>query len=204
VQDYVKAKERNQDDCKNDPLFHQIPVISAKRKFSTIMKLPCGKDQNADRQYEKYLAQLLASLFYPDLDFAAEQSRTDSGALIRDLVFYNNRSIDFLQGIYDDYGNRQLVFEMKNVQNIDRNHINQLNRYLDTGLGRFGVFVTRNPLSRAMFRNTIDLWSGQRRCIISLTDDDLALMVNVFESKQRSPIDVVKKKYVEFRRACPA
>jgi hypothetical protein len=178
-------------------------VLSAKRKLSSILALPSGKDQNADRQFEKYQAQLLASLFYPDLDFAAEQSRTDSGVLIRDLIFYNNRSIDFLQEIYEDYVNRQLIFEMKNVKNIDRNHINQLNRYLDTGLGRFGVFVTRNPLSRAMFRNTIDLWSGQRRCIIALTDEDLSLMVNVFESKQRSPIDVLKKKYIEFRRACP-
>ena len=204
VQDYVKLKERTQEDCKNDPLFHQIPVISAKRKLSSILSLPSGKDHGADRLYEKYQAQLLSSLFYPDLDFSAEQSRTDSGVLIRDLIFYNNRSIDFLQEIFDDYANRQLVFEMKNVKDIDRNHINQLNRYLDAGLGRFGVFVTRNPLSRAMFRNLIDLWSGQRRCIISLTDNDLSLMVNVFESKQRSPIDVLKKKYIEFRRACPA
>ncbi|MGP8051207.1 MAG: hypothetical protein ACLPYB_11445 [Desulfobaccales bacterium] len=204
VHSYVILKERVQEDCKTDPLFHQIPVISAKRKLSSIFALQSGKDQNADRLYEKYQAQLLTSLFYPDLDFAAEQSRTDSGVLIRDLIFYNNRSIDFLQEIFEDYGNRQLIFEMKNVKDIDRNHINQLNRYLDTGLGRFGAFVTRKPLSRAMFRNTIDLWSGQRRCIITLTDEDLSLMVNVFESKQRSPIDVLKKKYIEFRRSCPA
>jgi hypothetical protein len=203
VRDYVAAKERIQADCKNDPLFQQIPIVSAKRKLSSILKLPTGKNENADREYEKLLGQLLASLFYPDLDFAAEQSRTDSGVVIRDLIFYNNRSIDFLQEVYKDYGNRQLVFEIKNVRAIDRDHINQLNRYLDSGLGRFGVFLTRNPLSRAMFKNTIDLWSGQRRCIISLTDDDLSLMVEIFNSKQRSPIDVLKKKYVEFRRACP-
>jgi hypothetical protein len=29
-------------------------------------------------------------------------------------------------------------------------------------------------------------------------------MVNVFESRQRSPLDVLKKKYIEFRRACPS
>ena len=93
---------------------------------------------------------------------------------------------------------------MKNVSTIDREHINQLNRYLDSGLGGFGVFVTRNSLKRAMFRNTIDLWSGQRRCIITITDEDLSLMVNVFETKLRSPIDILKMKYVEFRRACPS
>ncbi len=204
VQDYVKAKERTQADCKNDPLFTQIPILSAKRKLTEVQKLATGKESRADELYEKYVCQLLASLFYPDLDFATEQSRTESGRLIRDLIFYNNRSIDFLKEIYEDYGSRQLVFELKNVKTIEREHINQLNRYLDTGLGKFGVLVTRNRPSKAMFGNTIDLWSGQRRCIITLIDEDVTLMVNLFESKQRSPIDVLKKKYVEFRRACPS
>jgi hypothetical protein len=204
VREYVEAKERTQDDCRNDPLFSQIPVLSAKRKLAEIRKLPTGKDGNADRLYEEHVCQLLASLFYPDLDFAMEQSRTESGRLIRDLIFYNNRSIDFLQDIHEDYASKQLVFELKNVKAIDREHINQLNRYLDTGLGKFGVFVTRNPLPKAMFGNTIDLWSGQRKCIIVLTDEDIDLMVNIFESKQRSPIEVLKKKYLEFRRLCPS
>lgn len=204
VQEYINVKMRTQQDCQNDPLFKQIPVLSAKRKLGEIQKLPTGKENEADSQYENHICQLLASLLYPDLDFANEQSRTDSGRLIRDLIFYNNRSIDFLQEIYQDYGNRQLVFELKNVKAIEREHINQLNRYLDSGLGKFGVIVTRNPLPKAMFSNTVDLWSGQRRCIITLTDEDISLMVNVFESKQRAPIDVLKKKYVEFRRACPS
>jgi hypothetical protein len=93
---------------------------------------------------------------------------------------------------------------MKNVKAIDREHINQLNRYLQPNIGRFGIFLTRNPLPKAMFSNTIDLWSAQRKCVIAITDEDLRLMVEIYESKQRSPIDVLKKKYVEFRRACPS
>jgi len=54
-----------------------------------------------------------------------------------------------------------------------------------------------------MFANTISLWSGQRRCIIALTDPDLELMVEVFDSKQRLPIEVLKRSYIAFRRACP-
>ena len=71
-------------------------------------------------------------------------------------------------------------------------------------LGRFGILITRNALPRAQFRSTIDLWSGQRKCIVALTDDDLEQMVDLFESKQRLPLDVLKKKYFEFRKACPA
>lgn len=204
VQTYIQEKERTFSDCKNDPLFSQIPVSSARRKLHEIKKLNSGKVGNADKEYEDAVAQLLASLLYPHLDFACEQSRTDSGALIRDLIFYNNRTHQFLAELFDDYGCKQLVFEIKNVKALEREHISQLNRYLTDDMGKFGVFVTRNEPSKAMQRNLIDLWSGQRRCILCLTDNDIEQMVEVFESKQRLPLDVLKKKYVEFRRMCPS
>jgi DNA topoisomerase VI subunit A len=204
VEAYVRERERAAADCRNDPLFRQIPVVSANRSFSLIKKLPTGKDDNADKKYEQAAAQLLASLLYPHLDFADEQSRTDSGVSIRDLIFYNNRSHSFLRDVFDEYGSRQLVFELKNVKAIEREHINQLNRYLGDSFGNFGVLVTRHDLPRAMMKNTIDLWSGKRCCIIALTDADLAQMVEIYESKQRAPIDVVNKKYAEFRRDCPS
>ena len=204
VEAYVKAKERVADDCKNDPMFKQIPVLSARRKLQEIKALPSGTDNKADKKYEDAVSQLLASVLYPHLDFADTQSRSDGGATIRDLVFYNNRSIDFLQEVLADYRSRQIVMELKNVRVIEREHINQLNRYLTNEFGSFGVIVTRNPLPRAMFKNTVELWSGQRRCIIALTDADLEMMVEVYDSKQRSPVEVLKKSYVNFRRACPS
>ncbi|WP_407193464.1 hypothetical protein [Bradyrhizobium sp. STM 3566] len=89
------------------------------------------------------------------------------------------------------------------MRQIEREHINQLNRYLSDEFGRFGVFVTRNPLLRAMRKNTIDLWSGQRRCIIPITDEDLSVMVDLFEEKRRPPLDVLKRSYLTFKRECP-
>ena len=133
------------------------------------------------------MEEMLPSMLYPHLDFADSQVRTDSGTQIRDLVFYNSRSHPVLKEIYDKYGSTQIVFELKNVKEIERDHINQLNRYLNEHFGRFGVFVTRNPLPSAMFKNTVDLWSGQRRCIIALTDEDVKMMADVFRSKQRLP-----------------
>jgi hypothetical protein len=202
VEIFVRQRERMQADCKNDPLFKPIAVISAKRKMEEIKKLPSGKDGKADKRYEDNVCQLLASLLYPQLDFADEQSRTDSGVLIRDLIFYNNRSFDFLKDVYDLYDSRQIVIELKNVKKVEREHINQLNRYLKDEFGRFGVIITRNPLPKHIFKNTLDLWSGQRRCILALTDADLETMVTVFETKQRLPIEVIKRAYVDFSRAC--
>ena len=204
VQSYISIKEQNTQDLKNDPLFTQIPVLSAKRKISTVLKLPTGKTDNADRKYEDLVVQTMSSLLYPHLDFAKEQSRIDSGSQIRDLIFYNNRSYNFLQEIYDTYDSKQIVFELKNVKFLEREHINQLNRYLTEQFGRFGILVTRNRPPKNILQNTLDLWSGQRRCIIILDDTDLQLMGEVYESKQRLPIEVIKSKYIEFMRSCPS
>lgn len=203
VASYIEARERAFKDAANDPLFSQIPVRSARNKLTQIKKLPTGKVDDADTKYEAAVGQLLPSLLYPNLDFAQMQARTDSGVSIRDLIFYNTRRAPFLQEIYADYGSRQITFEMKNVAAIERTHVDQLNRYMADELGRFGVFVTRNPLKSAEVKRTIDLWSGQRKAIVTLTDGDIEQMVEVFDSKQRDPLDVIAKKYAEFRRACP-
>ena len=204
VQAYVKRKQSEQKDCKNDLLFTQIPVLSSKRKLNTILKLPTGKTDNADQEYEKNLCPLLASILYPELDFAQPQSRTADGVLIRDLIFYNNTSHKFTKGIYDTYGSKQIVIELKNTKKMNTTHINQLNRYLTNEFGSFGILFTRNKPPKNVLKNTIDLWSGQRRCILILDDNDLKLMCQVYENKQRKPIDVINKKYVEFIRACPS
>jgi hypothetical protein len=204
VSNYVAARERVQSDCKNDPLFKSIPIHSAKSKLSQILSIPTGKSDNADKRYEDTITQLMASVLYPQLDFADEQSRTDSGVLIRDLIFYNTRSVDFLKEIYKDFGAKQIVMELKNVKQIEREHINQLNRYLNDQFGSFGIIITRNLLPEKIVKNTIDLWAGQRKCIIALTDNDIKLMVSVFESKQRQPIEVINRAYVEFMRKCPS
>lgn len=200
---YIAAKERSFDDAKNDPLFSQLPVRSARSKLAQIRKLPTGKTDAADLKYETAVGQLLPSLLYPNLDFAQAQARTDSGVSIRDMIFYNTQRAPFLREIFDDYGSRQITFELKNVAEIERAHVDQLNRYLADELGKFGIFVTRTAPKKAIVQRTIDLWSGQRKAIITLTDADLEQMIEVFDSRQRDPLDVIVKKYAEFRRKCP-
>lgn len=204
VQQYIQAKELSERECTNDPLFTQLPVASAKQKAKMLERLPTGKQNGADKKYEDLIVQLMSTLVYPFLDFAADQVRTDSGAQIRDLAFYNTQAHSFLTDIFRDYQSRQIVFEIKNVAEVDRDHVNQLNRYLSGALGNFGVLVTRKPLKRSIQQNLIDLWSGQRRCIIALVDADIHQMVDLFESKQRDPLDVIIKNNVQFRRTCPS
>lgn len=201
---YTETKQKDSGACKNDPLFSQIPVISTKRKMAEIKKLPTGKIENADKKYEEYASQLMASMLYPELDFAATQSRTMSGVLIRDLIFYNNTDHQFLKDLLEIYGSRQIVFELKNVNEVETDHVDQLNRYMKDDFGKFGILLTRHKPPKKVIQNTIDLWSGQRKCILILTDEDVEMMVNLYESNQRRPIDVLKKKYKEFMDLCPS
>lgn len=203
IEEFIKIKEKTFEDCHNDPLFTAIPVLSAKRSFSELVKIPTGKNDNADKRFEKLVGKLLPSLFYPFLDFASEQVRTDSGAHIRDLIFYNNTEHQFFKKVFDDYDSEQIVFELKNVRSVCNDHVDQLNRYLSQSFGRFGVIVTRGQIEKKVKKNLVDLWSGQRKCILILSDNDLEQMVDLFESKQRHPVDVLKKIYVEFKRSCP-
>ena len=150
------------------------------------------------------MGPLLASMLYPELDFAQTQSRTVEGVLIRDLIFYNNTSHKLLKETYENYNCKQIVFELKNTKEVSTTHVNQLNRYLKNEFGDFGILFTRNKPPKKVFKNTTDLWAGQRKCILILDDEDLKLMCQVYENKQRMPIDVINKKYIEFIRACPS
>ena len=127
----------------------------------------------------------------------------DSGIRTEKAIPLNFQSHRFLKDIYDKYDCQQIVIELKNVKELDREHINQVNRYLKEQFGRFGIILTRKSPSKQIFKNTIDLWSGQRKCILILCDEDLKMMCQLFKSRQRLPIDVIKKKFAEFNRACP-
>lgn len=203
IQEYIALKERTAEDCKNDPLFSAIPALSAKRRLKQLLALPSGTQDLSHQKYEKMVESLFPSMFYPYLDFAAAQSRTDSGTSIRDLIFYNTASHHFLKQIHDTYKSQQIVMELKNVHELSREHVDQLNRYMTNELGQFGILVTRNEPTRAIRQRILDLWSGQRKCIVIITDSDIEQMVDVFETKQREPIDVLVKKYVEFQRSWP-
>jgi hypothetical protein len=204
VESFIAQREAAAASCDADSVFKPLSVHSARRRFGALGKLPSGTLGGADKKYEELAASLLASVLYPYLDFAAEQVRTDSGAQIRDVIFYNTRTWDFLEDLREQYDSRQLVFELKNVAAIERDHINQLNRYMSDQFGRFGVLVTRHSPSPAMVKNLVDLWAGQRRCILVVTDQDLASMVTVYETKQRQPIEVLKKVYLDFVRRLPS
>lgn len=202
VERYVTDRERAGDRCHPDPLFQPLTSGTLKAKFGELRELPTGRSDRADRRFEDLVADLLKSLVYPILEFAESRVRTISGAHIRDLIFYNDGKTDFWRDLRERYDARQPVFEIKNVDALEPEHVNQLFRYLDAEFGRLGVLVTRNPTPPAVQRNIVDLHSSKRVAIICLNDRDIELMLSVTGSG-RNASDVVKKTFVDFTRLLP-
>jgi hypothetical protein len=203
VRQYVESREREALHCSPSPLFMPLQIDTLKRKISQIRALPRGRTDGADKKFEDLAFGVLSSLLYPELDLADSQVRTISGAHIRDIIFHNDAKTPFLGDLREQYGARQIVFELKNVSSLDTEHVNQLYRYLDgEEIGRFGVLFARNRPGRNVLKNCVDLHSSKRAAIICMDDTDLELMVQLAESGRR-PVDALRKKHVEFTRMLP-
>ncbi|MGN5734991.1 hypothetical protein [Arthrobacter psychrochitiniphilus] len=203
VRGYVAEREKNAAACGPDPIFVPLMLSTIKKKVVALAALPTGREGGADKKFEDLTFDLLSSLLYPELDLAAAQVRTASGAHIRDVIFHNDGKTPFLNDLRDLYGARQAVFELKNVAALETEHVNQLHRYLDNeDMGRFGILVVRTAARASVQRNIVDLHSSKRAAIICLDDSDLNLMVNLLDSGRR-PIEALRKKYVEFTRRLP-
>ena len=200
---YVVEREAHAAACSPDPLFTPLKLTTVRRKVAEIKQLATGRDQGEDKKFEAPAHDVLATLLYPELDLAAAQSRTVSGAHIRDVIFHNDGKAPFLNDLRDLHGARQAVFELKNVAQIETEHVNQLYRYLDDeDMGRFGVLVGRAPPRANVLRNIVDLHSSKRAAVLCMDDSDLELMISLLESGRR-PVEALRKKYVEFTRRLP-
>lgn len=203
VERYVADREGHAAACSPDPIFSPFRLSTLKKKVAEIKAVHHGRSEGADKKFENLIFDILSSMFYPELDLAAAQVRTASGAHIRDVIFHNDGKTPFLTDLRTLHGCRQAVFELKNVAVLETEHVNQLYRYLDSEeMGRFGVLVARRPPPANVQRNIVDLHSSKRAAILCLDDSDLDLMVNLLDSGHR-PIEALRKKYVEFTRRLP-
>jgi hypothetical protein len=200
VERYVHEREQAAALAKPDPLFEPLAIATLSNKVRRLSKLALGTP--GARDYEILVDDILSSALYPELEFAESQVRTVSGTHIRDLLFYNDGKTEWTKGLRDDYGAKQLVFELKNVKELEAEHVNQLYRYLDADFGRLGILVSRKEPPPSVRRNIVDLHSSKRVAIVCLTDADLDLMLRMIEARRR-PLEVIKKKYIGLMRSLP-
>jgi hypothetical protein len=180
-----------------------LPTRPMAEEFTKrIADLPTGVSYAKD--YQRILYEILNYLFEPELTDGEMEVRTIEGTERRDIIYTNESDMSFWQYVRLNYGSPLVMFEAKNVQELEIEHINQTASYLGVRLGMLGFIVTRqlpkDNVIRKIYAVYNDTPSTPRKIILVLSDNDLAVMLRNKDTGQSpTPNQYIQRKYREFR-----
>ena len=176
---YVTRKERESAEAqpvyvtKEDLGLPTRPM--AEELIHRLSALPAG-DVSATA-YQRIAYEILNYLFEPELTDGEMEVRTVEGTERRDIIYTNESDISFWEYVRHNYGSPFVEFEVKNVQKLKIEYINQIANYLGARLGSLGFIVTRNSPPENIICKTYVVYNdsaGQpRKLILILSDEDL-------------------------------
>lgn len=203
---YITRKEKEA--AKALPIYVEredlgLPVRPMAEEFiKRLADLPTGVAYAKD--YQRALYEIINYLFEPELTDGEMEVRTIEGTERRDIIYTNESDTSFWQYVRLNYGSPLVMFEVKNVQELEIEHINQTASYLGVRLGMLGFIVTRRPPEDNIIRKIYTIYNDTpgtpRKIILVLNDDDLAVMLRNKDAGQSpTPTQYVQRKYREFR-----
>lgn len=153
-------------------------------------------------EYQRIIFEIINYLFEPALTDGQLEVRTVFGTERRDIIYTNEGDRSFWRYTRETYGSPLVMFEVKNVRELEIDHINQTANYLGARLGMLGFIVTRLTPSQNIVLKTFAIYndtpSMPRKIIVTLTDTDLIAMIRQRQSGEE-PTQYVQRKYREFR-----
>ena len=158
---------------------HRIGQIIA-----ALSVIPEGADGAA--QFEEWCHQAVSILFAAGLSNVELKPNKDATQR-RDIVARNQAKTDAWKRIINDYGSRQVIFEVKNYKELGPTEYRQMNSYLVRDYGLLGFIITRE--TDESLRKDKDLaWVREifhenDRLIVKLT----GTWLSKYLSKARSP-----------------
>jgi len=153
--------------------------------YGALPRLAVGSD--GSRQFEEWVFRTVKVLFAGKL--TNPQLKPNTGAVQqRDVVATNMAKDGFWNRILADYRSRQVVFEVKNYEEIGPDDFRQLTSYLTGEYGEFGVIVSRSrsesptETEKTWIRT---MWTDQRRIVMILPAVVLARCVSKLRDARR-------------------
>jgi hypothetical protein len=170
---------------------------SLKTRLATI---PTGKASASD--YQQLVLDILTFVFWPDLIDGRLEVRTIEGTERRDIIFTNDSDISFFDYVRNTHDALTIMFEVKNVSDLNMAALNQSAIYLGDRLGRLGFIVTRHTPTEAIVRKQISIFndSQPRKVLLILSDADLMDLIKI-RVEDASPAKWLQKRYRDFRTA---
>jgi len=199
VERYVKAREQQGAEAR--PALEYIDedaCAEAERLEKKLSTIKPGRD--AATEYQHVVLEILNFLFNPDLIDGQPEVRTVDGTERRDLIFTNDSDESFWEYIRQEHSGFIVMFETKNMDELNLAAINQTATYLGDRVGRFGVIVTRNEPPETVRRKILSVWndSTPRKVILTLSDADLNELLNR-RCRGVSPTKWMQARYRKFR-----
>lgn len=139
----------------------------------------------------------------PPLLEPLEQSRTETGLHVRDLILISPiHQAVFWGYIRDKFDSSALVVECKNYCSpVEGNQIVISSKYLGKNrLGRFGIVCCRVFPASSAIKEVKRLWVEDNKLVLCLTDDHLIKMIEL-KGKNKTPEIVIDNAIHEFLRS---
>lgn len=161
-------------------------TTSLGRMISELTTIPTGLE--AASQFEEWCKRAIEIAFAKELT-NIQLHPNQHAVQRRDVVATNQGIRGFWKRIRDDYETRQLIFEIKNFEDIGINEYRQMNGYLTREYGRMGFIVCRDKQQGLVKGRDLDAFREfymQGKVIVKITASTLTGIL----SKLRSPTKI--------------
>lgn len=201
---YITRKERAGGEAEpalQEDAFSQRADFDLGEQFVRRLEaIPSGHAASGD--YQRLVYEILNYLFEPDLTDGQMEPATFLGTERRDIIYVNEAERSFLKHVRETYSSVLLLFEIKNVKEVELEHVNQVAAYLGVRLGMLGFIVTRHPPGQNIVLKTYSVFndtpSVPRKIILIVTDADLVTMIRL-RQEGKAPVVVLKQLYRTFK-----
>ena len=173
-------------------------VKAARQQLERLCGIVPG-DQRSFRAHEACVLALLRFLFEPDLTEWDCQVRNEESTQIVDIIASNYSTTPFWSTVRQRHDAQQVVFELKNVQDLTNRHIEQLALQLGRPRGRLGFLVARHPPPDRRRRAAQVAYIRDQKVILILCDRDFAEMVEC-KAQGQNPTETIQQLYSSFMR----
>lgn len=178
---YVNRKESEASGA--EPLLQEIDARTVTAAGESLLgRLHATKIGPASAgSFQRLVYEIVNFVFEPELTAGQMEVATHLGTERRDIIYWNEAELSFWAYVRNTYNSPLIMFECKNVADLNNEHVNQAATYLGARLGMLGFIVARRPPSDAVLRKTYSVYNDSpaipRKTILVLTDSELASMI---------------------------
>src|SRR5262249_41031502 len=144
--------------------------------------------------------EVLPAVFSGHLSDFEFERRHRGGQQRWDVVAFNHSTDPFWSMIRANHRTTEVIFELKNVAELQVRDVLQVGHYLAHPFPRLGVLVTRGPIPRAIERKAQMLWERLRQVVLFLDDEQLIAMADS-RARGGAPIEYLKRAYLTVTRS---